>query len=96
MSTANQNDQFTDLLSNLCSDLSDYKNPMHLVGDFNLDALQYNSNHHVTDYINLLFSYGLLQIITKPTRVTLNSATLIDHWITNSSSKSLETVILMS
>ncbi len=67
-----------------------------MFSDFNLDALHYNTNNNVTDYINLLFSYGLLQIITKPTRVTLNSATLIDHLITNSNSNSFETVILTS
>jgi hypothetical protein len=63
--------QFMDLLSNLCSNLSDYKRQIFNFGDFNLDALQYNNSQQVTDYIELLFSFGLIQIITKPTRVPL-------------------------
>ena len=36
------------------------------------------------DYVNMLFSYSLFPIITKPTRITSHSATLIDHIYTNS------------
>jgi hypothetical protein len=69
---------------------------VYAFGDFNLDALQYSSNQNVKEYIDMLFSYGLLQIVVKPTRVTNNSATLIDHLLTNSKNKKLETVILIS
>ena len=34
---------------------------------------------------NMLFSHGLLPIVTKPTRITSHTATLIDHIYTNSS-----------
>ena len=33
----------------------------------------------------MLFSHGLLPIVTKPTRITSHTATLIDHIYTNSS-----------
>jgi hypothetical protein len=94
LSSGDQFTQFMDLLSNLCSNLSDYKSPVYSFGDFNLDLLQYNSSQQVTDYIDLLFSFGFMQIITKPTRVTLKSATLIDHLITTSDSNVFESVIL--
>jgi len=42
----------------------------------------------------LLFSYGLLQIVTKPTRCTHHSATLIDHIITNNSDTDLESFVV--
>ena len=49
--------------------------------------------------LNLLiyfFSNGLLQIVTKPTRCTPNSATIIDHIITNHVSGIFETIIFIS
>ncbi len=66
------------------------------MGDFNIDILKYNTNVRVTDYVDLLFGCGLLQVITKPTRCTDNSATLIDHIITNCKSNLYRSVILTS
>jgi len=74
---------FSELLSNVLDELSSYNMPIYLLGDLNLDVLQIDSSNTVSDYINLLFSYGLLQVITKPTRCTDHSATIIDHVITN-------------
>jgi hypothetical protein len=50
----------------------------------------------VTEYVDLLFSFGLLQVITKPTRCTQNSATLIDHVITNAVGPYIESIIITS
>ena len=44
----------------------------------------------------MLFSHGMIQVVSKPTRCTLTSATLIDHVITNSIADSYETIILIS
>jgi hypothetical protein len=69
---------------------------MFLFGDFNLDSLKYGSIKQVSEFIDLIFSFGLLQLITKPSRVTLNSATLIDYAITNHVASNYESVLLMS
>ena len=50
----------------------------------------------VTEYVDLLFSFGLLQLILKPTRRTDTSASLIDHIITNSYASPSKSVILIS
>ncbi len=50
----------------------------------------------VQDYVDLLFSLGLLQIITRPTRCSANSATLIDHAILNPKSAACESAIITS
>ena len=65
-----------------------------LLGDFNIDALKYTSSEFVSTYIDSLFSSGFLQTITKPTRCTNRSATLIDHAITNISQDSFTNIIL--
>jgi len=87
-------DQFLEILGNLCDLLSDQKNVI-LTGDFNLDCLLYQTNTQVTDYIDLLFSYGFLQTVTKPTRLTSHSAKIIDHVITNCSELLTNTYIFV-
>ena len=57
---------------------------MYLVGDFNLNVLDYESNIKVKNFFNLLFQHSLISVINKPTRVTNKSATAIDHIMTNS------------
>jgi len=96
MSQSDQFDQFIELFSNSLSGLVDVYNRIYLFGDFNIDTLKYNSSNQVTEYIDLLYSFGFLQIITKPTRVSDSSATLIDHVLTNVYCKTYETVALCS
>ena len=55
-----------------------------LVGDLNLNLIDYQSNAKVRDFVNLIFQHSLVPIVNKPTRVTKNNATLIDYIITNS------------
>lgn len=86
--------QFFDVFSNILDDFSNYNNQILLGGDFNLDALKYRMVQNVTDYIDMLFSYGFLQLIMKPTRCTSHSATVIDHFISNARADLHETVIL--
>jgi hypothetical protein len=77
-------------------EISSLNLPIYILGDINLDVLNYESCKQVSDYVNQLFSYGLLQVVMKPTRCTLNSATLIDHVITNVSHSTFETAIITS
>ena len=56
----------------------------YATGDFNLNVLDYNKNENVTKFLNLTFEYSFVPVINKPTRVTKNTATAIDHIITNS------------
>ena len=94
LSSSEQFVQFIELLTNLLSDFSDINTQVILFGDFNLDALKYNIITQVTEYIDLLFSYGFLQLIMKPTRCTSHSATLIDHVVSNSKADFFESIIL--
>ena len=55
-----------------------------LVGDFNIDLLDFNESKMVQHFVNLMFRHGFISTINKPTRVTRNTATAIDHNITNS------------
>ncbi len=96
LTSAEQFQQFLELFSNIMNNFADQKNPVYLLGDFNLDALKYNVSNQVTDYIDLLFSFGFIQLILHPTRCTPTSASLIDHILTNSTNSIFDSVILTS
>ena len=53
--------------------------PVVLTGDLNIDLWKHNSNPLRTNWQSLYENFELTQIIDKPTRVTENTATLIDH-----------------
>ena len=53
---------------------------MYLMGDFNRDLMQTNIKQSWVEYME---SFGLHQIVNMPTRVTDQSATLIDHIYSN-------------
>ena len=88
--------QFCDLFSSISDYIINKNLSSYIFGDFNLDCLKYGSNNSVTEYVDLLFSHGMLQVVTKPTRCTVTSATLIDHVISNVNSRKFETIILTS
>ena len=49
-----------------------------------MNAFDLEENLQVQDFYNELFQHGIIPLINKPTRVTKNSATLIDNILTNS------------
>ena len=57
---------------------------MFFLGDYNLNCLDYQNNTKVRNFFDILFSYGMIPIINKPTRVTKTSATAIDNIFINS------------
>ena len=56
---------------------------MFLCGDFNLDLLKYNNNLPTKRFMAMMFSLGMFPLISKPSRITDVSATLIDNIFTN-------------
>jgi len=95
LSLHDQFTQFNDILLNTLASI-DPSHSTFLMGDLNLDALKYGSNQQVTSYIDSLFTSGFIQTITKPTRCTNHSATLIDHAITNITQTTYTSHILTS
>ena len=66
------------------------------MGDFNIDLLKFRSHCKTSDYLDNIFSHGFIPTITKPTRVTKNSATLIDHIYSNNISTSTTSGIIIT
>ena len=53
------------------------------MGDLNLDLLKQDKYHDISALIDIIYSNGFVPVITKPTRITEHSQTLIDHIYTN-------------
>ena len=66
---------------------------MILAGDFKINVMSFEQNQKLQHFVNLIFQFGLVTTINKPTRVYRISE--IDHIITNSINKNdSKTVII--
>ncbi len=63
LNSSEQYHQFMELFANTLNNFLESKTPVYLFGDLNLDVLRYNTIYQVTDYVDLLFSHGFLQIV---------------------------------
>ena len=50
-----------------------------LMGDFNINILNSQSHQPSNEFISLMISNSLYPLISKPTRITSSTATLIEH-----------------
>ena len=55
-------------------------------GDFNLDLLNSDNDNNCSNFSNIMFCNSFIPIITRPTRVTENSFSLIDNIFINNPS----------
>jgi len=63
----------------IANKLKNIREDVILATDQNFDLLKYNENKYTKDLLDGLISAGFLPSITKPTRITYSSATLIDN-----------------
>ena len=81
--TALFQEKFNDILTIITKD----NKHCYVMGDFNLDLLQYNHHVPTQEFIDSLFSHAFFPLISNPTRLTSYSATLIDNIFTNNPSQ---------
>ena len=62
------------------------------MGDFNLNLINYQSHNLTGEFLDMMYFNTFFPLITRPTRITSHSATLIDNRFQNS----LETNLLSS
>ena len=88
--------EFIEEFSNSLSDLSHKKKVYYILGDFNINLHRDNRMNSANLYINSILSHGAIPLITKQTRISNNSSTIIDHIITNDSKHELQSFIVKS
>ena len=54
-----------------------------LAGDFNINLIDFDAKEKLQVFVNLMFCFGIIPV-NKPTRITEQSASAIDHFIANS------------
>lgn len=74
---------FNDWFGNILSRLKSERSTCFLMGDFNINLLNFESHNLTSDFVELLHSHSFLSLINRPTRITATSATLIDNIFTN-------------
>ena len=79
----NNSKEFFQYLDETLSKLGKENKELYLCGDFNFDLLKTNTDHFTLHFFNLLCCYGFMTHILQPTRVTENTATVIDNIFSN-------------
>ena len=93
----NQNlSSFLEKFNELISIISKDNKHCYIMGDFNLDLLHYDDHAPTQEFMDSLFSHMFFPLITRPTRITSHSATLIDNIFTNSLSFNFRSGIILN
>ena len=72
--------EFNKFADSLLSKITKNENKLvYIMGDFNINLLNEDIHVQMADFINTLSSYSMYPSITKPTRITTKSATLIGN-----------------
>ena len=74
---------FVHEMSNLLSLLQQTNKVVYIMGDYNINLLNVHTHISTADFIDMMYAYSFFSLITKPTRVTGNIATLIDNIFCN-------------
>ena len=70
------------------------KRESFLFGDYNYNILDCEKPH-ISNFVDEMFGNEFIPLINKPTRISLNSASLLDHiWINNKTTLNLNYGIL--
>ena len=70
---------FTEQIITIIHTLKNLNKQCYIMGDFNINLLNYDPHMETHDYVNTIFSNSLIPQITKPSRITPTTATLIDN-----------------
>src|SRR6218665_4009055 len=80
---------FNPTFDTLLSRLNAERKPCYLLGDFNVNLLKADNHRGTEEFVNLLYANSFFPLIDKPTRVTTDTATLIDNVFTNAHPSSI-------
>ena len=76
-------DAFVTDLSHCLTKITAENKHCYVSGDFNLDLLKYDNNNLINNFVNMFYNHCMFPSIDRPTRITYNSATLLDNIFTN-------------
>ena len=74
---------FNDKMNTIVNIVRRENKTCYLLGDYNINILNYASHVQTAQFVDMMSSNVFLPLITRPSRVTATSATLIDNIFTN-------------
>ena len=77
------NDFNCNYLNKLLENISKEQKSIFLLGDFNVNLLNYNEHNQTNEFLDSLASNSFIPLILQPTRITSHSTTLIDNIFSN-------------
>ena len=83
----NSNTFITNYLSVILNKINKESKQIVLLGDFNINLLNYENSEDVKFFVDTVQSFSIFPTISKPTRITNNSETLIDNILLSSNTK---------
>ena len=66
-------------LNKLLENISKEQKSVFLLGDFNVNLLNYNEHNQTNEFLDSLASNSFIPLILQPTRITSHCNTLIDN-----------------
>ena len=63
--------------------ISKEQKSVFLLGDFNVNLLNYNEHNQANEFLDSLASNSFIPLILQPTKITSHSNTLIDNTLSN-------------
>jgi exonuclease III len=70
-------------LSNTVNLINNEKLPSFICGDFNINLLKISTHQESNDFLNIMYEANYYPTITKPTRLTTRTSSLIDNIFSN-------------
>ena len=75
--------RFTEHITHIIKSVKTDKNQCYIMGNFNINLLNYDTQQETRDYVDTRFSNACIPLISRPTRITPTTATLIDTIYSN-------------
>ena len=72
-----------DYLNKLSENTFKEQKSIFLLGDFNVNLLNYNEHNQTNEFLDSLASNSFIPLILQPTRITSHSNTFIDNTFSN-------------
>ena len=91
------NSNISEFFENLGMTMEKIKNTKsYIMGDFNFDLLKYNENAGPARLLDELSSTGFQPLISKPTRITPHTSSIIDNIFTNDICTEISSGLILS
>lgn len=70
---------FTETIKEILFKVEKEKKVIYLMGDFNINILETDNHSPSNEFLDAVYSHSLFPLITRPTRITTETSTLIDN-----------------